>query len=180
MKSFGKKVFILGSCIALMMGFGCAPTLVSFSAPKIQTAGNSYYSAQFEPISEGKNFFDTFRLRITNKTSNDLQIDWNKTRYLHNGRDLGIFVFRGVQPKDIRNLTIPPEIIPAGHSFSKEISPLKLLAREPITGKGADAGKITSGSIPNGENGILLFIRQNDTPIKEKMTVKITEKEIQR
>jgi hypothetical protein len=90
-----------------------------------------------------------------------------------------IFVFKGIQPKDIKNLTIPPDIIPSGQSFSREISPLKLIAREPLAGKGRNAGKITPGLIPNGESGILLFVKQNDTPIKEKMAVKITEKTLQ-
>ena len=174
-----KFVLILLFGFALTIATGCAPTLISISNPEIQTVENSYYTAQFQPLSEGKNYFDAFRLSITNKTSNDLQIDWTKTRYLHNGRDLGIFVFKGIQPKDIKNLTIPPDIIPSGQSFSKEISPLKLIAREPITGKGRNAGKITPGLIPNGESGILLFIKQNDTPIKEKMAVKIIEKTLQ-
>ena len=179
MRASIKLVLILLFGFALTMVTGCAPTLVSFSNPEIQTVENSYYSAQFQPLSEGKNFFDAFRLSITNKTSNDLQIDWTKTRYLYNGSDLGIFVFKGIQPKDIKNLTIPPDIIPSGQSFSREISPLKLIAREPLAGKGRNAGKITPGLIPNGESGILLFVKQNDSPIKEKMAVKITEKTLQ-
>jgi hypothetical protein len=179
MKASMKIVFILIFGCALTMATGCAPTFIDISTPEIQTVENSYYTAQFEPLSEGKNFFEGFRLSITNKTTNDLQIDWNKTRYLYNGRNLGPFVFKGIQPKDIRNLTIPPRIIPAGQSFSIEITPFKLLAREPITGRGKQAGKITPGLIPKGQNGILLFISQNGNQIKEKMTVKITEKTLQ-
>jgi hypothetical protein len=179
MRTVKKKVFILMVGLALSLLAGCAPTLVSISTPKFQTAENSYYTAQFEPLGEGQNFFDGFLLKVTNKTPKDLEIDWNKTRYLYNGRDLGIFVFDGIQPGDIKNLTIPPDIIPSDHSFSKEISPLKLLAREPLTGKGNKAGKITPGPIPNGKNGIFLFIRQNGNPIKEKMAVNITEKKLQ-
>jgi len=179
MRASMKMVLIFMFGFTLTMVTGCAPTLISISTPEIQTVENSNYSAQFEPLSEGKNFFDAFRLSITNKTSNDLQIDWTKTRYLHNGHDLGIFAFRGIQPKDIRNLTIPPDIIPAGHSFSKEITPIKLLAREPLTGKGKQASKITPGPIPNGKNGIFLFIRQNGKQIKENITVNITEKTLQ-
>lgn len=164
----------------LTLATGCAPTLVSISTPEIQTVENSYYTAQFEPLAEGKNYFDSFRLRVINKTQKDLEIDWNKTRYLYNGRDIGVFVFKGINPENIKNLTIPPDIIPAGQSFTKSISPLKLLAREPIiTGKGAKAGKITFGPIPTGENGIFLFIKQNGNTIKEKMTVKITEQKAQ-
>jgi hypothetical protein len=162
----------------LTMATGCAPTLISISTPEIQTVENSYYTAQFEPLSEGKNYFDNFRLRVINKTQKNLEIDWNKTRYLYNGRDIGGFVFEGIKPENIKNLTIPPDIIPAGQSFTKNITPLKLLAREPITGKGAKAGKITSGPIPTGKNGIFLFIKQNGNSIKEKISVKISEKEI--
>lgn len=163
----------------LTMATGCAPTFISISTPEIQTAENSYYAAQFEPLAEGKNYFDGFRLKVINKTGKDLEIDWNNTRYLYNGRDLGVFVFKGIQPENIKSLTIPPDVIPAGQSFTKDITPLKRLAREPITGKGVKAGKITPGPIPNGENGIFLFIRQNGNTIKEKITVKITEKEVQ-
>jgi len=179
MKAAEKKVFILIAGLAVMLLAGCAPTLVSISTPEFQSAENSYYTARFEPLKEGKNFFDGFLLKVINKTPKDLEIDWNNTRYLFNGRDFGIFVFNGIQPGDIKNLTISPDIIPSGHSFSKKISPLKLLARAPLTGKGNQAGKITPGPIPNGKNGIFLFIRQNGNQIKEKMTVNITEKKLQ-
>jgi hypothetical protein len=179
MRTFIKIVFILMFVFTLTMATGCAPTLVSISTPEIQTVENPLYGAQFEPLAEGKNYFDRFRLRVTNRTQKDLEIDWNKTRYIYNGRDIGVFVFEGIKPENIKNLTIPADIIPAGESFTKDITPLKLLAREPITGKGAKAGQITTGPIPTGESGIFLFIRQNGNTIKEKMAVKISEKKLQ-
>jgi hypothetical protein len=179
MKDFVKIVFILICIVTLTMAAGCAPTLVSISTPQIQTVDNSHYTAHFEPLADGKNYFDSFRLKVMNKTRKDLEIDWNKTRYLYNGRDIGVFVFKGIQPENIKNSTIPPDTISAGQSFTKDITPLKLLAREPLTGKGAKAGKITSGPIPTGESGIFLFIRQNGNTIKEKIAVKITEQKVQ-
>jgi hypothetical protein len=178
MKAFAKIVFILIFIVTLTIAEGCAPTFISISIPEIQTVENSYYSAQFKPLAEDKNYFDRFRLSVTNKTRKDLEIDWNKTRYLYNGHDIGIFVFEAIKPENIKNLTIPPDTIPAGQPFTKDISPLKLLAREPLTGQGVSAGKITFGPIPTGENGIFLFIRQNSNTIKEKMAVKITEKQV--
>jgi hypothetical protein len=172
-------IFILIFGFTITITTGCAPTLISISTPEIQTVENSYYTAQFEPLAEGKNYFDGFRLKVTNNTQKDLEINWNKTHYIYNGRNLGIFVFKGIEPENIKNSTIPPDTISAGQSFTKDISPLKLLAREPLTGKSAKAGKITSGPIPKGESGIFLFIRQNGNSIKEKMAVKITEKEVQ-
>ncbi|MGB6011020.1 MAG: hypothetical protein WBI57_07105 [Desulfobacterales bacterium] len=163
----------------LMVGTGCAPTLVASSTPQIQAAENSYYSVQFEPLKDGYNFFAGFRLEVTNKTLKDFEIDWNKTRYLYNGRDGGIFVFMGIRPEDIKNSTIPPDIIPAGQAFSKRISPYRLLARAPLARNDKNAGEISSGPIPNGENGIVLFVRQNGNAIQEKLTVKITEQTVQ-
>jgi hypothetical protein len=179
MKAFAKIVFILIFIVTLTIAAGCAPTLVSISTPQIQTVDNSHYTAQFEPLAEGKNYFDSFRLKLVNKTGKNLEIDWNKTRYIYNGRDIGVFVFKGIQPENIKNSTIPPDTIPAGQTFTKDISPLKLLAREPVTGRGLNAGKITSGPIPTGESSIFLFIKQNGNTIKEKMTVKITEQKVQ-
>ena len=179
MKASVKIVFILMFGFALTIATGCAPTLVSISTPQIQTVANSYYTAQFEPLAEGKNFFDGFRLKVVNKSTKDLEIDWNKTRYLYNRRDIGVFVFEGIKPENIKNSTIPQDTIPVGQSFTKDISPFKLLAREPLTNRGFNAGKISFGPIPTGENGIFLFIRQNGNTIKEKITVKITEKEVQ-
>lgn len=179
MRTSLKIVFILIFGFTFTLSTGCAPTLISISTPEIQTVENSYYTAQFEPLTEGKNYFDSFRLKVTNKTQKNLEIDWNKTRYLYNGRDMGVFVFKGIKPENIKNSTIPPDIIPVGQAFTRDITPLKLLAREPITGKGAKAGKITSGPIPTGGNGIFLFIRQNGNSIEEKITVKITEQEVQ-
>ena len=74
MRASMKMFFIFMFGFTLTMVTGCAPTLISISTPEIQTVENSYYSVQFEPLSEGKNFFDAFRLSITNKTSSDLQI----------------------------------------------------------------------------------------------------------
>ena len=180
MRASLKIAFILMSGALFSIAAGCAPTLISVSAPEIQTAENSYYTAQFEPLAEEKNYFDSFRLKVVNKTRENLEIDWNKTRYLYNGRDTGVFVFKGIEPVNIRNLTIPPDVIPAGQTFTKEISPLKLLARAPLTSRSANAGKITTGPIPTGESGIFLFIRQGDKTIDEKMAVKITRKEVQK
>jgi hypothetical protein len=98
MKDAKKKVFILMAGLALILKIGCAPTLVCISTLEIQTVDNSYYTAQFQTLAEDKNYFDSFRLRVINKTRKDFEIDWNKTRYLYNGRDIGIFVFEGIKP----------------------------------------------------------------------------------
>jgi hypothetical protein len=178
MKTLQQKGFILSFGLMFFLAGGCLPLMVSVSTPEIQNVENDYFSAQLEPLSQGKNYFDRFRLAFTNKTSQDLKIDWNQTRYLHNGRDGGVFVFEGIAPEDIKNETVPPGIIPAGRTFTEEIGPLALVARGPLGGKDAEAGKITFGMIPSGESGILLFIRQNGQTLEEKIMVKISQREV--
>lgn len=175
-----KSLLIMIVGFALMMGATCAPTMVSISDPKIQTAANPYYQAQFEPLTRDHNFFAVFHLTVSNKSNKDLQIDWSKTRYLYNGKPYGVFVFKGIEPKDIKNWTIPPDVIRPEATFSKEIAPYKLLARSPIRERkvGTDEPAIHPGPIPAGESGILLVVRQAGKEIVEKMTVNIREKEV--
>jgi len=120
-----------------------------------------------------------FRLTVTNRTDKNLEIDWNKTRYVYNGSSRGVFVFKGIKPEDIKNLTIPSDIIPARSTLSKEISPYKLIARAPVRESGSERG-IYPGLLPKGENGIRLLVRQNGKEIAEKMTVNIVDKEVRK
>ena len=168
-------LFTIG--LALTISSGCAPAKVWISSPEIQTAGNPYYEAQLEPVTGEYSFFVSFHLTVSNKSDNNLKINWNKTRYIHNGRRYGVFVFKGIKPDDIKNLSIPSDIIPAGDNFSKVISPYKLLALAPIrdTGKGLAESGINPGIIPNGKNGILLVVSQNGKEVVEQMSVSIVE-----
>lgn len=165
--------------IVLTMGIGCTTAKKAWiSSPGIQSSGNPYYTARLEPLTKDHKFFVSFRLMVSNKTGKSLAVDWNKTRYIHNGRTRGVFVFQGISPDDIKNSTIPSDIIPAGERFAKVISPYKLLARGPISdrSKGITAPNMYPGIMPNGENGILLVVRQNGKEISEKMTLNIEEK----
>jgi len=140
------------------------------SKPEFQTIGNTYYEAKIAPLRNGHNFFVTFRIDVANKTDKDLKIDWNKTRYIHNGRMRGVFVFKGINPKDIKNLTIPADIVPAGTKFSKVVAPYTLLALSPLRSREAEAG-ISPGILPAGENGARLVVSQNGKEIVETVTV---------
>ena len=163
--------------LALTIISGCAPAKVWISSPKIQTAGNPYFEARLEPVTGKYSFFVSFHLTITNKSDNELKINWNKTHYIQSNRRFGVFVFKGIKPKDIKKLTIPPDIIPAGDTFSKVISPYKLLARAPIrdSSKNKAESSIMAGIIPNGKNGILLVVSQNGKEVVEQMSVNIVE-----
>ena len=175
MSNIKKIGLIMMFGFALTLGMGCAPTIIQVSTPAIQTAENPYYEIQFEPLNRETKVFVSFRLTIINRTDRNLEIDWNKTHYIHNNRSLGIFVFKGIRPQDIKDLTIPPEIIPARGTFSKEISPFRLIGRAPFR-EGINEPSIKPGPVPTGQSGILLVVRQNGKEIREKLQISITKK----
>lgn len=165
---------------AISVGNGCAPVTVSVSDPAIQVAANSYYEAQFEPLKQGYRSFVAFRLTVTNKTGKELQIDWNKTRYLFNGKPHGLYVFRGIEPEAIKYRTIAPDIIPPREVFTKIIAPQKLIAYATIREQhklGPGESALSGGPIPAGKSGIRLVVKLNGEEIGERLTVDIAEVE---
>jgi hypothetical protein len=170
-------IFVMG--VALLLSTACATPKIWISSPVIQTAGNPHYEAKIEPLKDGNKFFVSFRLVVINRTDKNMAVDWNETRYMHNDRTHGVFVFEGIRPEDIKKLTIPADKIVSGQSFSKVISPFKLLARAPIKDRYTDKPVISPGIMPIGKNGIYLVVRQNGNEITEKMSVNIKEKEAQ-
>jgi len=169
----------------LILLTGCAPTKVIWtSSPEIQIFQNKYYSAQLEALKGDQkgehNFFVLFRLTLNNQTDKMLKIDWNKTRYIYNDYVRGGFVFKGIKAKDIKNLTIPHDLIHPGDTFSKEIAPVKLItwARLRDRSVGKDDSGFSPGIIPEGNNGIYLVVRYNGQEVRKKITLTIESKDI--
>jgi hypothetical protein len=144
------------------------------SIPSVQAGQNRFFDVRFEPLKRDKRFFVLFRLDVTNKTDQELIIDWNKTRYFYNGQENGPFVFKGIDPATIQN-AIPPDTIAPGGTFSREIFPANLVAFAPMREEVLDKkGKgLFPGPIPAGENGIRLVVGQNGKEIVQKLTVEI-------
>jgi len=144
------------------------------SIPSVRAGENRVFDARLEPLKQDKQFFVSFRLDIMNKTGRTLTIDWNKTRYVHNGRAGGPFVFKGIDPKTIRN-AIPPDTIGPGETFSREIFPAGLVAFTPMREEVLDRkGRgLFPGPLPAGRNGIHLVVVYNGEEIVQKLTVEI-------
>lgn len=144
------------------------------SIPSVQAVENRLFDVRFEPLKRDKRFFVSFRLDIRNKSERALTIDWNKTRYVHDGRANGVFVFRGIDPSTIKN-AIPPDTIRPGETFSKEIFPVNLVAFAPMREEVLDKkGKgLFPGPVPAGENGIRLVVVHNGEEIVQNLTVEI-------
>ena len=168
--------------ILLFVLTGCTPMPMKTwtSSPEIQTTGNQYYEAKLEPVKNDYAFFEMFRLTVENKTDNNLKIDWNTTRDIFNDRARGVFVFKGIDPEDIKNLTIPADTVPPGAKFAKEIAPAKLVAFAPLRDRTESAAKsgFSPGVIPEGKNGIYLVIRTPEQEMRDNLTLNIESKEI--
>ena len=174
------KHTVLSVVIFLVLIPGCTKTQMWTSTPQTSVLGKNKYKVHLEALRKTHNFFVSFHLEVTNETEKDMRIDWNKTKYILNGRSQDGFVFEGIDPQNISKQTIPDDIVQAGKTFSKEIAPYRLLARAPLRHRERSEGEasIKPGPLPAGENGILLVIYQDDLEITEKVTIKIavTEK----
>ena len=151
----------------------CAGVEVYSSNPRVQIISNEYFNAELEPqLKAGQNFFATFRFVLTNKTNKELQIDWQNTYYLINDQRNGRFLWEGVTWDGLKEIRSKPLIpLAPGDTITRVIFPKKLVGRGSAMSKGGV--QYTKGALPEGENGILLFVRQNGKVIREKMVVSI-------
>ncbi len=172
------KLYVMISVMLMMGSVAASPAWIS--NPSVQMTDKAAFKAQLEPLTKDKNYFVAFRLTILNKTANPLVIDWNKTRYIYNGKINGGFVFEGIDPQLMKKAALPVEIIPAGQTLNKEIMPYKLLARGPFRDKNSDVGwhGITPGIMPAGQNGVMLIMKYNDQAVRFKINVTIKKRSV--
>lgn len=151
----------------------CAGLEVYSSNPEVQRVSNDYFTAELEPqLEPGQSFFATFRFVLYNKTNKELNIDWENTYYLFNGRSNGRFLWEGVTWDGLKEISSNPLIpVAPGDTLTSVIFPKDLVGR----GSAMTTGGVqyTQGPLPEGENGILLFVSQNGKVVREKMEVTI-------
>ena len=150
---------------------GCAPTRIWTSTPPLTTVENQIFRAEVLPLNDNQNFMSQFRLTLWNRSENDLEVDWASTRYIHNGRNHGRFIFEGLDENTVNNP--PADIVAPGDRFMKIIAPVRLLAVKPLKSDVRQTTNFSAGPLPEGESGIALVIRQNEQVMRETLTVKI-------
>jgi hypothetical protein len=165
---FGVIVLCLSYTLAT-----CAGVEVYTSNPRVQGVSNEYFAAELEPqLKPGQGFFSTFRFVLTNKTNKELQIDWENTYYLLNDRRNGRFFWEGVTWDGLKEIRSKPLIpVAPGDTFTSVIFPKNLVGRgSAMTTAGV---QYTQGVLPEGENGILLIVKQDGKVLREKMVLTI-------
>ena len=148
--------------LCMFVGLGCASQLLWRAEPNMQQASNEYYAATISPIF----IFDGYKgflLYIHNKSPEDLDVVWENTFYIYNGKKEGGFLLRGMRSGDKLDT---PSIV-SGSMFSKEIFPAKL----------AEFSTLAMSTIYNpmqpGENGILLSVKVGGKEITETLTLNV-------
>jgi hypothetical protein len=139
--------------------------------PYRQSVENEYFSASISPTAFNNIWggYQAFDLTIKNKTSGDIELDWNKTIYIENNQTKGGFMFEGVVYKD-RNNPKPPDIIFSGSEFRKTIWPNALVSFYRSWHHDA---------IPSGQNGVYLTVKIKDKEVKEKILLYMSRVPVQ-
>lgn len=180
-----KRTFATSMLLIVVLGLvwaGCAPQkqYIYTSRPTAQNVSNAIFDARIEPIKDNNPYFVGFRLTVKNKTSKPLEINWNKTRYLHSGTDQGKLVFRGIKPETVKS-GIPNDIIPAQGVLLKHIYPLVTVGFTPVRySAGPGHPTFVPGALPRGENSVALTVEQSGNENQEIMTVRILAKKIKK
>jgi len=165
------KGVILIFLIAFFMTGCVGPRYTWKIEPYRQSVENEYFSASISPTAFNNIWggYQAFDLTIKNKTSGDIELDWNKTIYIENNQTKGGFMFEGVVYKD-RNNPKPPDIIFSGSEFRKTIWPNALVSFYRSWHHDA---------IPSGQNGVYLTVKIKDKEVKEKILLYMSRVPVQ-
>ena len=161
---------------------GCSKVRVYDSNPPTQMASNDYFDVEFEPqLAKDHHYFNSFRFVLTNKTDKDLILDWSKTYYLRGGKKFGQWGWEEMMFEELKQTKAQPMItIEAGNMLTDVIFPLKLVGwqqqQEQITGPKKE-DRFVLGVLPEGQNGIELYIKYNGKIIKQRVTLTINSVE---
>ncbi len=171
-----KTAMILCLATAAVLA-GCATATRSpqwMAQPAAQGLIRPDYRIEFRPVKEGKKFYAAFVVTITNTGSETLTVDWQASRYLHNGKPRGRFMFASLTPDEIRH-ALPHDTITPGARLEKKIWPIQLVAVAPYRENGVKAGDsgFSKGVVPTGENGIRLVLQTGAKTVTETLSVRI-------
>ena len=159
-------VFI--SLIFVVVGCATSPKKAWKSEPNTRQVENEYFYAAISPIF----IFDGYKgflLTIHSKTSSSIEIEWNRTFYLHNGERNGDFMPEGMQLRE-RKKSKPHDIIISGRLYSLEIFPSNLAYLSAL------AKAWVRNPMKPGENGVELTVKVGQKEMTEKLTLNFSEK----
>jgi hypothetical protein len=176
---YGVVRFAIGIIVTMMLGgLGCSVAVYEYaSSPVSKTIETQSFTASFAPARESAPYFSSFLLEIENKSDDSIEIDWNKTLYIHDEKNRGGFVFKGIEPSQVREKRIPNEVIFPRTRFSRQLFPIAkiAMAERKDYSAGKDKPGLYGGKLPAGENSIVLSVQVQEKLIRKKISVVIME-----
>jgi hypothetical protein len=172
--------------LAAVLFVACAPTNPPYHRVQVDyskaSAENKSFAASIQVYNpdgcsprgqqQGSCEYTGYILTIQNKTTKDIELDWDRTFYLEDGQANGGFMYAGVLYMQ-RNNPKPPDIIFPG-TWRKVILPNMLVRRGEYAWYNEKLGQGISGaSVAVNVNGVL--VRENLLVKVDKELVRTTD-----
>lgn len=180
MKMYKNILTTLIRLFTLLALTACATPPVWKAEPNRAKIENASFIAELEPVCHYERVYTNiyggfsgcngFELSIKNKTSSNIELDWNKTLYVASGQTSGGFMFEGIIFAERNNPKLP-DVIFAGGTLKKIIWPNNFVEYS--------GGQYGSGwyhrKLNTGEQGIFLTTIIDGKIVNEKITIKLIE-----
>jgi hypothetical protein len=170
-----KKAY--GSIVILVAVFvsGCVSTNSNFPTKQTQSSPEIIWAYEhIQSSSETKDYLVTitpsglhayngFNLSVKNKSTKNIEINWNKTLYVVDGVTSGGFMFSGVVYKDRNNPKLSDVVFP-GMDFKRTIYPNSLV--------NFSLGDWRHPLMKEGVHGIYIVFNIEGREYSEKLTIR--------
>lgn len=163
-------ILVLAMCVCL----GCVTAqTTAVSIPQFQMAEAEGCQITMTPIKGEYPFFTAFSLEFKNGSQSELSIDWNRSRYFKDGRNMGKLVYRGMDPKEVAAGTVPRDRVPAGGTLTRLVAPQQLIAWEPGRDRKEPVPEsaLSAGMLPWGVNRVVLVMEKDGREISADLAV---------
>jgi hypothetical protein len=138
------------------------------------------FTITVRPETQDSPGFNVFFLSLENRGGQPIAIDWNHSLYMVNGKRAGRFVFTGVDPADVKNASLTPDVIAPGDTLQKILGPLKTIAYAPLKERKQTSDRgLSYGLLPEGENAVLLVLTMGDQRFRGRFSFQIETREIE-
>ncbi len=176
-----KSPEILFLVLVFCATMSCSSTRLTWkSLPQVQKVSNEVFDAEIRPVgiqSGDQQTFKSFVLVLRNKTDRPLEIIWDKTLFIHNGKMSGGFMFEGIIHED-REKPKPADIVPPRGTFARRIWPNDLVFFFRPEAARFSEGEWIHRDLDPGENGVYLTVRSDAKEINERITLVISVQEV--
>lgn len=174
MKKTVKMMGVITAMGLLAVCCACAPYVETYeytAVPEKTWYQSTLFHTRFKPVKYDFAYYTGFQLDVYNTSETPIAIDWNKTRYLLDGKNMGAFLFPGVNPGIVAKRDVPPSEIAPGKSHSVYIFPED-------RGEKARGERYRNAMLPPGEHTLFLVIQSRDGLIKKSLSVTVVETKV--